>query len=146
LIEENNILRFLVTNVGYNVEEVLCPITKKCSPAYDDEDIKPEEEGEDEELLNWEKKTEEVKEITPEVLVEEVTPEAPIEEITPMEESTTPEAFVQLVTPEIMAAWAKKEEEINEVEMVTPEIMAAWAKKEEEIDGVEMVTPEIMAA
>jgi len=44
-----------------------------------------------------------------------------------------------------MAAWAKKEEEIQGVEMITPEIMAAWAK-EEEIQGVEMVTPEIMAA
>jgi len=100
LIEENNILlRFLITNAGYNVEEVLCPIMKKYSPTYDDEDIKPE----DEELLNWDKKTEEVKEITPEVLVEEVTPEAPIEEITSMEKLTTPEAFVQLVTPEIMA-------------------------------------------
>jgi len=71
LIEENNILlRFLITNAGYNVEEVLCPITKRYSPTYD-EVIKPEEEGEDEEFLTWDKKIKEVKEITPEVLVEE---------------------------------------------------------------------------
>jgi len=43
---------------------------------------------EDEELLNWDKKTKEVKEITPEVLVEE---------------------RVEMVTPKIMATWAEKE-------------------------------------
>jgi len=52
-VEENNaILRFLITNDGYDVEEVLHPPTKKYSPTYDDEDIEPEEEGEDEQLLN----------------------------------------------------------------------------------------------
>jgi len=71
LEEINVMLRAVVTKVGLNLEEVLLPVTKKYSPTHDDEDIKPEEEGEDEELLNWDKKTEEVKEITPEVLVEE---------------------------------------------------------------------------
>jgi len=81
------------------VEEALCPIPKKSSPTYDNEDIKPEEEGEDEELLNWDKKTKEVKEITPEVLVEE--------DLKPENEG------VEMVTPEIMATWAEKEREIE---------------------------------
>jgi len=70
MLEEINVmLRAVITKVGLNLEEVL-PVTKKYSPTYDDEDIKPEEEGEDEELLNWDKKPTEVKEITPEVSVE----------------------------------------------------------------------------
>jgi len=40
LIEENNILlRAVADKIGLNLEEVLCPITKKYSPTYDDEDI-----------------------------------------------------------------------------------------------------------
>jgi len=74
LLEENNILlKVIDTNLGINVEEDLCPITKKYSPTYDDEDIELKEKGEDEELLNWDKKTKEVKEITPEVLIEKDT-------------------------------------------------------------------------
>jgi len=134
LIEENNILlMFPVANPGYDFEEVLCPVTKKYSPTCDDEDIEPEEAGEDEELLNWDKKTEEVKEITPEVSVEEVTleanpieeitfevsveeiiPKASIEEITPKEESTTPEAPIEEITPKaLVEEITPKEEEIT---------------------------------
>jgi hypothetical protein len=55
LLEENNILlRAIADKIRLDVEEALCPITKKYSPSYNDEDLKPEEEGEDEELLNWE--------------------------------------------------------------------------------------------
>jgi len=106
LLEANNILlKAIATNLGINVEEVLCPTTKKYSPTYDDEDIKPEEEGEDEELLNWYKNTKEVKEITPEVSVQKENER------------------VEMVTPEIMAAWAEKEREIEEEEKeITPEV------------------------
>jgi len=118
LLEENNILlKAVATNLGINVEE---PITKKYNPTYDDEDIKPKEDGEDEELLNWDKKTEEVREITPEVSVEE-DPWAMWE-------------GVKMVTPEIMAAWAENEREIEGVEIVTPKIMTFWAEKERKIE------------
>jgi len=103
LIKENNIfLRAIADKIGLDVEEALCPVINKYSPTYDDEDLEPEEEGEDEELLNWNKKTKEVKEITPEVSVELVTPKV---------ELFTPEASVEeveLVTPE-----ASVEEVVN---------------------------------
>jgi len=58
------------------------------------------------------KKIEEVKEITPEVLIEE----------------------------ELWAIWVEKENE--GVEMVTPEIMATWAEKEREIEEEEEIKVE----
>jgi len=68
-------------------------------------------------------KTEEVKEITPEVLVEE--------------DLKLENEGVEMVTPEIMSSWAEKEKQIKGVEMVTPEIMSSWAKKEREIEEEE---------
>jgi len=107
-------LSAVITKVGLNLE-VLLPVTKKYSPTYDEEDIKPEEEGGDEELLNWDKKPTEMKEITPEVLVkkereiEEEEKEVKVEEVPwdmwVMEENRGVEMF----TPEIMFSCAKKE-------------------------------------
>jgi len=108
LKEINLMLRAVVTKAGLNLEEVLLPVTKKYSPTYDDEDIEPEEEGEDEELLNWDKPTE-VKEITAEVLVKK---EREIEE----EEEVPWETWVV--------------EENEGVEMATPEIMPSCTQKE----------------
>jgi len=113
LIKENNILlRAIADKVGLNVEQVLLPVTKKYCHTYNDEDIKPEEEAEDEELLNWDKKPTEVKEITPEVSVKK---EREIEE----EEKEVEEVPWDL--------WVVKENE--GVEMVTPEIMPSCTKE-----------------
>jgi len=131
LLEENNILlRAIADKIGLNVE-VLCPINKKYSPTYDDKTSnwkRRERMRNSFILLNWDKKTKEVKEITPEVLVEKEN------------------EGVEMVAPEIMATWAKKEREIEEEEKeikVEEDPWDTWVKKENE--GVEMVTPEIMS-
>jgi len=107
LKEINIMLRAVVTKVGLNLEEVLLPVTKKYSPTYDDEDIKPEEEGEDD-VLNWDRKPTEVKEITAEVLAKKER-EIEEEEEVPWDTWVVEEnEGVKMVTPEIMPSCAKE--------------------------------------
>jgi len=70
--------------------------------------------GADEELLNWNKKTKEVKEITPEALVELVTPK--VELFTPEEKEVQPEpSIIQTLTKEKKVQPIIKEKKVQPI-------------------------------
>jgi len=122
-VEENNaMLRFVITKDGYDVEEVLCPITKKYSPSFDDKDIKPEEEGEDEELLNWDKKPTEEEPIVIEEIEERIVIKEVKEEIKTKEPIVVEEVKEEFKTEEPIVVEENKAEEPIVIEEAKEEI------------------------